>query len=139
MSDNKQDNDPLERGLDKIFDDKVDHIDGENLEENLDKYLEGDSNLSSLYSASKTETATPDESFDQAILAAAKKSVRSKPVQVQRSNLKRWAVPTSVAATLLLSTSLYLSNQQQLDSLQSPAPTVPTRLLLDEQMPKKSR
>ncbi|OMH39254.1 hypothetical protein [Motiliproteus sp. MSK22-1] len=102
------------------------------VEKSLDKYLEGDSDLSRLYSASKTET-TANESFDLAILDAAKQSVGSKPAMLQRSKLKRWAVPTSVAATLLLSTSLYLHNHQQLDSLQSPAPYAPSRLLLDNQ------
>ncbi|MEH6472917.1 MAG: hypothetical protein V7752_16880, partial [Halopseudomonas sp.] len=74
------------------------------------------------YQTSKQEPKGPSAETDQAILAAAKRSVGSAPVALSKRTRMRWLVPTSVAATVVLSTSIYLTNQPLLDNAPSVAP-----------------
>lgn len=113
----------------------------------LDSYLAGDSELSDLYRS--TPQSVPSKATDQAILAAARRSTASRPQAVSpaadspaqhaatvkttatsntttkphRSMLSRWFVPLSLAATVVLSTSLYLTNQPQWLDSSSQAPS----------------
>lgn len=67
---------------------------------------EHDDTLSSLYAKSKT--GMPPASLDDAILAAARRQVKSAP-RAMKSGYRRWAVPMSVAATLVLSLTVVLN------------------------------
>mgnify|MGYP001108065360 CR=1 FL=1 len=98
----------------------------------LDSYLANESDLSALYRS--TPQNLPSAATDQAILAAAKQSVSSRPQSVSpampskttpanNTSVPRWLVPASLAATLVLSTSLYLNHQPQWDSAPSLAPS----------------
>ena len=75
-------------------------------EQNLEEYLQGDSALSRAYGAE--QKAQVPEHLDKAILSAANESVKAK----QASKLayspfaRRWYVPVSMAAVLMLCVSL---------------------------------
>ncbi|MEH6826117.1 MAG: hypothetical protein V7629_19660 [Motiliproteus sp.] len=97
----------------------------------LDDYLNGDSDLSSLYAASQTEDASPSAATDSAILAAAKKELGTGPVATPRPSIKRWAVPFSAAATVLLTTTLFLTNQHEIESIPTPEAFAPELPALD--------
>ncbi len=101
-------------------------------DDDLNDYLEGGSDLSSLYAKSKTAPADTSGSIDQSILAAAKRSVGSQPTSVKNSSIRRWGVPASVAATVLLSTTLYLTNQQTIEDLSQPEAYAPTESAINE-------
>ena len=99
-------------------------------DDELDRYLSGDSDLSQLYRQARDKRAAPAAETEQAILAAARRELQTAPQSPHatapaRVRFKRWAIPTSVAATLLLSTSLYLTQQ----------PELPSSKLLEQQVP----
>ncbi|RKZ65340.1 MAG: hypothetical protein DRQ48_11710 [Gammaproteobacteria bacterium] len=75
-------------------------------DQNLDKYLQGDSALSRAYVA-EAKAQAPTH-FDKAILSAASEAVRSKPEsKVAYSPFARsWYVPASMAAVLMLCVGL---------------------------------
>lgn len=75
----------------------------------LEDYLAGDSPISKQY-ANDHELNIP-ESMDDAILSAARFSVRAKsqPLQRIKSMINRWQVPLSIAAVTLVSMSLVLT------------------------------
>jgi len=75
-------------------------------EQNLDEYLQGDSALSRAYGAEQ-KTQVP-EHLDKIILSAANEAVRPKqPLKVAYSPFaRRWYVPVSMAAVLMLCVSL---------------------------------
>ncbi|MEH6814136.1 MAG: hypothetical protein V7677_16505 [Motiliproteus sp.] len=101
-------------------------------DDDLNEYLEGGSDLSSLYAESKTAPVGTSESIDQSILAAAKRSVGSQPTSAKASPIRRWGVPASVAATVLLSTTLYLTNQQEIEYSSQPESYAPTESAINE-------
>lgn len=88
----------------------------------LDSYLSGDSDISDLYQQSKQDPKGPAVETDHAILAAAKRSVGTGPEAAKRRLRPSWLVPASVAATLVLSTSIYLTNQPLIDPAADFAP-----------------
>ncbi len=91
----------------------------------LDQYLSGDSELSALYQSGRRPEPKSSTAVDQAILAAAKKSVEdARPTPPSRRR-PGWFVPLSIAATLVLSTSLYLLNQPSLHRSDDALPLAP--------------
>ena len=89
----------------------------------LDSYLSGDSDISALYQQSKQAPEGPAAETDQAVLAAAKRSVDSGPSATKRRLRPSWLVPASAAATVVLSASIYLTNQPLLDPSADFAPS----------------
>ncbi|MEH6649207.1 MAG: hypothetical protein V7707_04180 [Motiliproteus sp.] len=82
----------------------------------LDSYLSGDSDISALYQESTQNPKGPSADTDQAVLAAAKRSIGTGPSVKNRRLRPSWLIPASAAATIVLSTSIYLTNQPLLDS-----------------------
>lgn len=98
----------------------------------LDQYLEGGSELSELYGMTKD---TPDtERIDDAVLSAAKRELNTQPVVARRHKVFTWFVPLSAAATVVLTATLYISNQEVIESTDLPA--TPSVLQNADQAPK---
>ena len=76
----------------------------------LEPYLTGKTELSSLYQESGTEA--PRSSVDDTILAAARREVAARPVRTHKS-LRRWQIPLSIAATLVITFTLALLVKQE--------------------------
>lgn len=79
----------------------------------LDDYLAGESELSDLYARSKTAEGS-SETADRAILAAAKRELDTAPQKGgkrTRHRVQRWSLPLSTAAVVLISTTLYFTNE----------------------------
>ena len=83
-----------------------------------DKELPQDEHVSQAYQSLGKET-TP-AALDKHILAAARREVNSRPQQVSFS--RRWAVPVSVAAVIVLSVSLFTMHQVPTPMETAPAP-----------------
>jgi len=83
--------------------------DTDNKDKDLENYLKGSSNISSLYQ--ETLISDPSPETDAAILAAARRAVDSKPKPVSPFGY-RWMVPTSLAAVLVLTVSIVILQPQ---------------------------
>ena len=85
-----------------------------------DNDLPQDEQISQAYQSLNKE-ATPS-ALDEQILAAARREVSARPQQV--SFARRWAVPVSVAAVIVLSVSLFTMHQAplQVSPTSAPAP-----------------
>ncbi|WP_210394738.1 hypothetical protein [Motiliproteus sediminis] len=88
-------------------------------DDDLDRYLAGDSELSSLYNQSRTD-ARPSALTEARLLRAARETA---PVQSPRPQARRWWLPVSAAASMVLATSLYLLQPDS--ALYSPAELPP--------------
>lgn len=78
----------------------------------LNDYLNGDSELSKVYRA--TKTGAPSADLDKNILQAAKDAVESKKSKSnQRFHKSKWSLPVSIAAMVTLSVSLVVTMQQE--------------------------
>lgn len=75
-------------------------------DDELEEYLEGDSELSRLYRRDAHET--PDASLDARIRAEAHRVVAGHSGLVRSPFARHWLVPTSIAAVLVLSVSVVL-------------------------------
>lgn len=77
--------------------------------------IEGMDDLSALYAASRDESAI-STATEQTILAAAKRELGTGPQQRSPSDktVRRWSVPFAGAALILLSTTLFMVNRDQL-------------------------
>ena len=83
-------------------------------EKDLEQYLNSsDNDVSRLYQ--ETDKPVPSAATDNAILAAARKSVGSKPVSVI-SSPRKWAIPASIAAMLVVTFSIVFVLDPQNDS-----------------------
>jgi hypothetical protein len=80
--------------------------------------LPQDEQVSQAYQALNKET-TPT-ALDEHILAAARREVGSRPQKVSFS--RRWAIPVSVAAVIVLSVSLFTLHQVRIPMATAPAP-----------------
>ena len=77
-------------------------------DDSFERYLAGDIDLSDLYRSSRdTVPETPD--VDAAVLAAAKREAGTKPHST-RWKIRRWSVPASTAAVVVLSATLWVTN-----------------------------
>lgn len=88
----------------------------------LDRYLDGNSDLSDLYHRSDSVEPERFDKLDSVILAAAKKELGCAPQSVAERRALRWLAPLSAAATVVISASLYLINQPDLAPLPTPMP-----------------
>ncbi|WP_421863332.1 hypothetical protein [Motiliproteus sp.] len=77
--------------------------------------------LSALYGASREESPAISPATDQAILAAAKRELGTGPQRPTSADkrIRRWSVPFAGAALILLSTTLFMTTQ---DQFQGPLP-----------------
>ena len=96
--------------------------------------LPQDKQISQAYQSLDKETTPP--ALDEHLLAAARREVRSRPQQVSFS--RRWAVPISVAAVIVLSVSLFTMQQTPLPVTPASAPApasigVPAEPRMEEQ------
>lgn len=83
---------------------------------------ERDAALDRLYRAAGHET--PPARLDEAILAAARREVRARPQSVT-SGLRRWRVPVSIAAVVVLSVSLVTLVKEEGGELPLPSVSAP--------------
>lgn len=83
----------------------------------IDDYLDGKSEISSLYAESRKREIDTSKS-DAIVLAAARRDLESRPESVRSTATKlyKWIVPMSVAATVVLTATLFVSNQGVLDA-----------------------
>ncbi len=90
-------------------------------EQEFENYMEGDSALSRDYR--NTSSEQPPEHLDDAILAASRRQVKTRPRSVISPFSSNWHVPLSIAAVLVLSVTVVVTMQQQYDDvyLQVPA------------------
>ena len=89
-------------------------------DDSFERYLAGDIDLSDLYRSSRdTVPETPD--VDAAVLAAAKREAGTKPHST-RWKIRRWSVPASTAAVVVLSATLWVTNEPDVPRLGDPAP-----------------
>lgn len=83
----------------------------------LDDYLSGDSELTRLYAETKTPADVTPETED-AILATAKRELNTGPGATAQvtPRAKRWMLPLSAAAVVVLSATFYISNEAVIHS-----------------------
>ncbi len=91
------------------------------LEQEFERYLEGDSVLSRSYQNASTEQAP--EKLDDAILAASRRQLKSRPRYAFSPFASDWHVPLSLAAVLVLSVSVIMTLQRENEDV---SPQVPT-------------
>ncbi|MBE9515588.1 MAG: hypothetical protein IME93_01280 [Proteobacteria bacterium] len=82
----------------------------------LENYLDGGSELSRAYAQQSDEL--PPESIDNAILAAARRETGSRP----GNTLRRWQLPASMAAGLVLAVGMVSFLNQRIDGLDAGTP-----------------
>lgn len=78
----------------------------------LAHYLTGQSNLSDLYQAQAQDE--PSLEIDQAILAASRRAVKSRPRSILSPFGNHWAVPTSIAAMLVITVTLSVMMKEEI-------------------------
>lgn len=81
----------------------------------LEEYLRGDSPLSRRYREASGEEPAP--AVDEAILAASRRAVQSRPVRIPRS----WFRPLSIAAIVVLSATVVITMQRGEETTVAPA------------------
>ncbi|MBT7951589.1 MAG: hypothetical protein HN764_08195 [Gammaproteobacteria bacterium] len=82
-------------------------------EQEFEAYLQGDSKLSTSYQKASSEQAPAH--LDDAILAASRRAVKSKPRYAFSPFASDWHVPLSLAAVLVLSVTVIISIQYDSD------------------------
>jgi hypothetical protein len=82
-------------------------------EQEFEEYLKGDSPLSEAYQHASKEQAP--EHMDDAILAASRKAVKSRPRYAFSPFASDWHVPLSLAAVLVLSVTVIVTMQEEKD------------------------
>lgn len=90
-------------------------------EQEFDNYLEGDSGLSTNYHLASSEQ--PLARLDDAILAASRRAVKSKPRYAFSPFASDWHVPLSLAAVLVLSVTVIVTLQKESDDIYLKTPT----------------
>jgi hypothetical protein len=104
----------------------------------FDSDFPGEGQLTRLYREGSTET--PPAHLDAAILAAARQAVRSRPRQGYFFSSRKWVVPLSLAAALLVSLGLVRSLRQEAaipQPLGSSAPILPSPYEGRDKRPKQ--
>jgi len=66
----------------------------------------------------------PPEALDDAILAASRRAVGAGPQRADTSRVRRWALPVSIAAVVVLTLSLVVRIQLERPDLEAPLPPV---------------
>jgi hypothetical protein len=83
-----------------------------------DDGTERDAGLEALYRAAAQEEPSP--ALDDAIRAAARRAVSSRPQRVSSSFIRSWRVPLSIAAVMLLTVSLVAVMREEAPEIMSP-------------------
>ena len=90
-------------------------------EQEFESYMEGDSSLSRDYQSASSEQAPGH--LDDAILAASRRQVKSRPRYAFSPFASDWRVPLSLAAVLVLSVTVVITMQQENDDVYLMTPT----------------
>ncbi len=91
-------------------------------EQDFEEYLQGETALSSRYQQSSSEQVP--EHLDDAILAASRRAVQSKPKPVFSPFSSNWQVPLSLAAVLVLSVTVIVTIQEEHDEAYIAEPAI---------------
>ncbi len=104
-------------------------------DDSLERYLAGDSELSALYRQSRNAEDEPNAVMDPALLQAARDAVVAPAPPVRLAPRPRWYLPVSVAATLVVASSLYLvyppDSDTRTSSITQKAAPSPARTMQD--------
>jgi len=105
-------------------------------EQALEEYLQGKSEVSRRYRSEATQQ--PAKHLDEAILAASRKAVATKPRAVPRPFASNWYVPVSLAAVLVLCIGLVFNIYQDSGHELLTTPSPPSSIGGFDQLPATS-